>query len=512
MKRVIIFDTTLRDGEQSPGASLNLNDKLAVARALDKLGVDVIEAGFPIASPGDFAAVKEIARTIRRPIIAGLSRAQEKDIRTCYQAIKYARHPRIHTFIATSDIHIKKKLQKTRQEVLKIAVEAVRLARQLCPDVEFSAEDAARSDFEYLAKVVEAVIAAGATTINIPDTVGYAVPQEFSQIISGLIRRVKGIEKVVLSVHCHNDLGLAVANSLAAVASGARQVECTINGVGERAGNASLEEVVMALNVRKNLFGLTTGINTKEIYRTSRLVSTLMGIPVQPNKAIVGENAFAHEAGIHQDGILKDPRTYEIMTPESVGVPESRLVLGKHSGRHAFTRRLQQLGYRLNKKQLEEAFLQFKILADKKKYVYDEDIITLIEQKMRSVPEIYSLVYLHTSSGSGIVPTATIRLKYKNQIIQEAACGDGPVDAAYRAIDKIVGLKVQLQDYSLRALSGGKDAQGEVVVRLDVSGRTFVGQGISTDIIEASVRAYLNALNKVFITRKEKIIPRRISL
>jgi len=512
MKRVIIFDTTLRDGEQSPGASLNLNDKLTVARALEKLGVDVIEAGFPIASPGDFAAVREIAHQVRRPVIAGLARASEKDIRTCYQAIKFARRPRIHTFIATSDIHIKKKLQKTKEEVLKIAVEAVRLAKKLCPDVEFSAEDAGRSDFEYLVKVVEKVIEAGATTVNIPDTVGYTIPAEFAELIAGLKKRVSNIEKVTLSVHCHNDLGLAVANSLAAVAAGARQVECTINGVGERAGNASLEEVVMALNVRRNLFGLSTDIRTKEIYRTSRLVSTLMGIPVQPNKAIVGENAFAHEAGIHQDGILKDPKTYEIMTPDSVGVPESRLVLGKHSGRHAFNRRLEQLGYRLNKKQLEEAFAQFKILADKKKYVYDEDIITLIEQKMRSVPEIYSLNYLQTSSGSGIVPTATIRLKYKNQVIQEAACGDGPVDAAYRAIDKITRMKPQLLDYNLRALSGGKDAQGEVVVRLSVSGRTFVGQGISTDIIEASVRAYLNALNKIFINRQGKAPRSQVSL
>jgi len=512
MKRVIIFDTTLRDGEQSPGASLNLNDKLTVARALEKLGVDVIEAGFPIASPGDFAAVREIAHQVRRPVIAGLARASEKDIRTCYQAIKFARRPRIHTFIATSDIHIKKKLQKTKEEVLKIAVEAVRLAKKLCPDVEFSAEDAGRSDFEYLVKVVEKVIEAGATTVNIPDTVGYTIPAEFAELIAGLKKRVSNIEKVTLSVHCHNDLGLAVANSLAAVAAGARQVECTINGVGERAGNASLEEVVMALNVRRNLFGLSTDIRTKEIYRTSRLVSTLMGIPVQPNKAIVGENAFAHEAGIHQDGILKDPKTYEIMTPDSVGVPESRLVLGKHSGRHAFNRRLEQLGYRLSKKQLEEAFAQFKILADKKKYVYDEDIITLIEQKMRSVPEIYSLNYLQTSSGSGIVPTATIRLKYKNQVIQEAACGDGPVDAAYRAIDKITRMKPQLLDYNLRALSGGKDAQGEVVVRLSVSGRTFVGQGISTDIIEASVRAYLNALNKIFINRQGKAPRSQVSL
>lgn len=501
---IIFFDTTLRDGEQSPGASLNIKEKIEIARQLANLGVDVIEGGFPISSPGDFESVKQIAREVKGPSIAGLSRASEKDIMACWNAVKYSKRPRIHTFIATSDIHIKRKLQKTREEVLDIACKAVRFASKLCDDVEFSAEDAVRSNFDYLCQVIEAVIEAGATTVNIPDTVGYALPAEYGQMIKNIRARVKNIDKVVVSVHCHNDLGLAVANSLSALENGARQVECTVNGIGERAGNAALEEIIMALKTRKNSFALDAKINSREIYKTSRLVSTLTGIAVQPNKAIVGANAFAHEAGIHQDGVLKERRTYEIMKPEDVGVPSSQLVLGKHSGRHALVKRLKDLGYHVNPADLERIFSAFKELADKKKYVFDEDIAALVEEGIRQIPEAYSLDYLNTSSGSGIIPTATLRLakngktqQEKRVVFQEAACGDGPVDAAYKAIDKIVGIKLKLADYNLRALSGGKDAQGEVNVKVDYKGVSYSGRGASTDIIEASAKAYLQAINKI---------------
>ena len=505
---VLFFDTTLRDGEQSPGASLNIKEKIEVARQLARLGVDVIEAGFPISSPGDFESVKLIAQQVKGPGIAGLCRANEKDIMACWNAVKYSKKPRIHTFIATSDIHIKRKLQKTREEVLDIAVRGVRFAAKLCREVEFSAEDAVRSDFDYLCQIVAAVIEAGATTVNIPDTVGYATPEEFGAMIRNLRARVNGIDKIILSVHCHNDLGLSVANSLAALANGARQVECTINGIGERAGNAALEEVVMALRTRKDYFRLTNNINTKGLYKTSRLVSALTGIQVQPNKAIVGANAFAHEAGIHQDGMLKERTTYEIMRPQDVGVPSSQLVLGKHSGRHALAKRLKDLGYQLNPVELEKVYNGFKELADKKKCVFDDDIIALVEEGVSQLPEMYVLEYLNTSSGTGTIPTATVRLaksektpvagqKGKRIILQEAACGDGPVDAAYKAIDKITGMKLKLVDYTLRALSGGKDAQGEVTVKIHCNGVTFSGRGASTDIIGASAKAYLQAINKI---------------
>lgn len=509
--RVIFFDTTLRDGEQSPGASLNIKEKLEVAHQLARLGVDVIEAGFPISSPGDFESVKLVAREIKGPVIAGLCRANEKDIIACWKAVKYSKRPRIHTFIATSDIHIKKKLQKTREQVLEIAINSVRFAKKLCADVEFSAEDAVRSDFEYLCKVVEAVIDAGASTVNIPDTVGYAIPEEFGAMIKNLRLCVRTIDKIVLSVHCHNDLGLAVANSLAAISNGARQVECTVNGIGERAGNAALEELVMSLKTRKDLFNLEYGIKTSEIFKSSRLVSTLTGIPVQPNKSVVGSNAFAHEAGIHQDGMLKERRTYEIMRPQDVGIPSNKLVLGKHSGRHALYKRLKELGYAVGREKLEKIYERFKELADKKKVIFDDDIIVLGEEGANELPKTFSLEYLNTSSGSGIIPTATVRLKKnekqkqhkkKKAIFQEAACGDGPVDAAYKAIDKIVGLKAQLIDYNLRAVSVGKDAQGEVNVKVKHKGITFSGRGISTDIIEASAKAYLQAINKIIATTK----------
>ncbi len=513
-KKVIFFDTTLRDGEQSPGASMNIAEKMEVARQLARLGVDVIEAGFPISSPGDFESVKLVAQNIKGPSVAGLCRASEKDITCCWNAVKFSKKPRIHTFIATSDLHIEKKLQKTREEVLDIAVKAVRFAKKYCDDVQFSAEDASRSDRDYLSSVVEAVIDAGATTVNIPDTVGYAVPEEFGELIRSLRERVPNIGKAVISVHCHNDLGLSVANSLAAIANGAGQVECTVNGIGERAGNAALEEIAMVLRTREQFYKMPLGLKTEEIYKASRLVSSLTGITVQPNKAVVGANAFAHEAGIHQDGVLKERRTYEIMRPQDVGVPSSQLVLGKHSGRHALVKRLKDLGYRLGVSDVERVFNRFKELADKKKCVFDDDIAAIAEEGMGTAPlEAFTLDYLNTSSGTGIIPTATVRIavqgrkaKDKPSVTQEAACGDGPVDAAYRAIDKITRLNARLSDYSLRAVSGGKDAQGEVTVKVESNGIMFTGRGISTDIIEASARAYLQALNKIAVRRKSRSV------
>ncbi len=514
MDRVLIFDTTLRDGEQSPGASLNPQQKLEIAKQLTVLGVDVIEAGFPVSSPGDFKGVNLIAKNIKGVIVAGLSRATKKDIDVCAEALAPSKNKRIHTFIATSDIHIKYKLKKTREQVLEIAETAVKYARKFTDDIEFSAEDAVRSDFDFLCRVVENAIKAGATTINIPDRVGYAIPEEFGELIKNLKEKVPNIHKSVLSIHCHNDLGLAVSNSISAIINGARQVECTINGIGERAGNASLEEIVMILKTRKKFFSELNiempKIDTTQIYKTSRLVSTLTGIPVQPNKAIVGSNAFAHEAGIHQDGILKKRTTYEIMTPQSVGIPSSILVLGKHSGRHAFTKRLSELGFRLKEKQIDNLFQQFKILADKKKYVFDEDIITLVEEKISGKTELFTLNYFHISSGTGTLPTATVRINVKKNkrifTYQEAAYGDGPVDACYKAIDKVIekqlGWKIvpKLVDYSLRSISSGKDAQGEVTVKVNYSGIDFTGRGASTDIIEASIKSYLNALNKIVLS------------
>jgi 2-isopropylmalate synthase len=517
-ERILIFDTTLRDGEQSPGASLNIKEKLEVAEQLEKLGVDIIEAGFPISSPGDFEAVKLISRKIKKLVIAGLSRATRKDIDILWEAIKYAKNPRIHTFIATSDIHLRYKLRKSREEVLKDAVSAVKYARRFTDNVEFSAEDAVRTDPDFLCRVVEETIKAGATTINIPDTVGYALPEEFGGIIKMVMERVPNANKAIISVHCHNDLGLATANSLQAVSSGARQIECTVNGIGERAGNASLEEVVMALRTRKDLLPFYTNIETKEISRTSRLVSKLTGIVVQPNKAIVGANAFAHEAGIHQDGVIKESLTYEIMTPESVGLGGTRLVLGKHSGRHAFRKKLQELGYRLTAEGVEKTFKQFKLLADKKKEIFDEDIEAIVEDQISLIPEVYSLDYINVTTGNRVVPTATVKLRKliapgktaRSKILQEASCGDGPVDAAFRAIDRITNIKCRLIDYSLRAVSMGKDALGEVTVKITPVNKARVqelkgivtGRGTSTDIIEASAKAYINALNRLLARSK----------
>ncbi len=497
-EKIIIFDTTLRDGEQAPGASLNQKEKLEIAAALLNLGVDVIEAGFPVSSPGDFEAVKAVAKSVKGPIICGLARAVKKDIDTAWQAVKFSQRPRIHVFLATSKIHMKYKLKKAEDEILRLAVEGVKYARKLCPDIEFSPEDASRSEREFLFKVIEAVIDAGASTVNIPDTVGYAEPQQFGDLIRSIKENVPNIEKAVISVHCHNDLGLAVANSLSAVRNGARQVECTVNGLGERAGNASLEEIVMALETRKDIFGgLKTGIKKNQIYKTSRLVSKLTGFVIAPNKAIVGMNAFRHESGIHQDGVLKERSTYEIIRPEDVGFYGVGLVLGKHSGRHAFSERLKQLGFHLDEKQLDKAFLRFKQLTDKKKNIFDEDLIAIVEDEISIVNPLWQLAGFEVNSGTEITPRAAVNLKKKAKILTGASTGDGPVDACFKAIDKITGIKVKLEDYRLEAVTSGRDALGEVSLKLRIQGRIVSGRSSSTDIIEASLRAYLDAINKL---------------
>jgi len=498
-RRIKIFDTTLRDGEQTPGVNLNIQEKLEIARQLEKLGVDVIEAGFAIASPGDFKAVSAVAAEMKNVTVASLCRAVQKDIDRAWEAVKHAVSPRIHTFIATSDIHMKYKLKMTEDEVLERAVEAVKYAKKYCDNVQFSAEDAGRSRPEFLYRVIEAVIAAGATCVNIPDTVGYTSPKEFGALINGIIQNVKGIEKVDVAVHCHNDLGMAVANTLAAVENGATQLECTINGLGERAGNASLEEVVMALTTRKDYYNVTHNIDTTQIYRTSKLVSSLTGVAVPPNKAIVGANAFAHESGIHQHGVLNEKSTYEIMTPESIGLSKNRMVLGKLSGRHAFEERLKEMGYNLTPEAINKAFEKFKDLADKKKVVLDEDIQALVEERISEVPEAYSLVSFQINSGNKLISTAMIQLMKDQEMKQEAATGDGPIDAAFNAIERCVGLELKLVDYNLRAVTGGQDALGEVTVKVSDGKKQYLGRGISTDIIEASIKAYLNAINRISV-------------
>ena len=519
---VRIFDTTLRDGEQSPGASLTSAEKLEIARQLSKLGVDIIEAGFPAASPDDLEGVKQIAQEVgnpldpnaRVPIIAGLARANKNDIEKCWEAVRAAQHPRIHTFLATSDIHLKYKLKMSREQVVERVREMVSYAKTFCDDVEFSPEDAGRSDPEYLLEVLEVAIQAGATTLNIPDTVGYTTPQEFGALIKGLIENTPGADKVIWSVHCHDDLGLATANTLAGVSNGARQVEVTMNGIGERAGNTSLEEVVMAMHTRPALFGLQHGIDTTQISRTSRMVSNFTGIPVQPNKAIVGANAFAHEAGIHQDGMLKNNMTYEIMKPETVGVNASRLVLGKHSGRHALKARFVELGYNLSDDELDQAFARFKELADKKKVITDADLEALVSDEIASLNELFSLDGMQVACGTMGMPTATVRLKDpEGKQHTVAAIGTGPVDATYKAIDAIVNCPNTLLEFNIHAVTEGIDALGQVTVRIqgkdiqprmDVQRetertRTFGGYGADTDIIVASAKAYLAALNKLLI-------------
>jgi 2-isopropylmalate synthase len=522
---VKIFDTTLRDGEQSPGATMTSAEKLEVARALAKLGVDVMEAGFPAASPDDLEAVRRIAIEVgnptdgsRAPVICGLARAIKSDIDKAWEAVQGAAHPRIHTFIATSDIHLQYKLKATREEVLKRIAEMVAYARSLCEDVEFSPEDAGRSDPEYLYIALETAIKAGATTLNIPDTVGYTTPDEFGALIAGIIKNTPGIEKCVVSTHCHNDLGMATANTLAGIRAGARQAEVTINGIGERAGNTSLEEVVMSLQTRRLVFGLDTGIDTTQIMRLSKLVSNYTGIVVQPNKAIVGANAFAHEAGIHQDGMLKNQQTYEIMRPESVGVTQSKLVLGKHSGRHAFKVRLSDLGYPLSDADLDKAFERFKNLADKKKVITDADLEALVTDEVYQPREVYTLDGMQVACGTMGMPTATVRLCGPDgQLNIQAAVGTGPVDAAYKAIDAIAKTPNTLLEFSVHAVTQGIDALGEVTVRIQGTNgshtmdaqkeveqpRTFGGHGADTDIIVASVKAYLAALNKLIISQTE---------
>jgi len=498
--RVRIFDTTLRDGEQSPGASLNMTEKLEIARQLELLNVDVIEAGFPITSPDDFEAVRQIADIVKTSSVAGLARCTEKDIVRAAEAVKEAALPRIHVFCATSAIHRQYKLKRAEEEIIKLSVEGVQLAKSFVDDVEFSPEDASRTELPFLTEVVQAAIEAGATTVNIPDTVGYSTPHHFETIIKHLFATVSNINKAVISVHCHNDLGLAVANSLAAVGAGARQVECTINGLGERAGNASLEEVVMAIRTRPDVYKCQTRINTKRLFPVSRLVSTLTGIHVQRNKAIVGENAFAHESGIHQDGVLKHRETYEIMNPEDVGIPASKLVLGKHSGRHALRDRLMQLGHRLDDDQIDRIFEQFKRLADRKKEVFDEDLEALIGQMLDEAENArtWDLATLQTTGGTGVLPTATVQLRnhQSGQVLTDAATGDGPIDAAFTCILRLAGVDGTLREYDLHAITGGRDAQGEVHLELQVGDRTYRGRGRSTDVIEASALAMLNAVNR----------------
>jgi 2-isopropylmalate synthase len=497
MAYITVFDTTLRDGEQSPGFSMNIDEKLQLAHQLASLNVDVIEAGFPVASEGDFKAVNAIAKKIKGPVICGLARMLEADIRSAAKALKPAQKKRIHVFISTSDIHIKHQLKKTPRQVIEMTRKGVRLAKRFTKDVEFSCMDATRSEPKFLYEIIAEAIEAGATTVNIPDTVGYAIPKEFGRLISGIVDNVPNVNEAVLSVHCHNDLGLAVANSLTAIEHGVRQVECTINGIGERAGNSSLEEVVMALKIRRDLFSHKTRIKTREIHKTSKMLTAITGVSVQPNKAIVGENAFAHESGIHQDGVIKRRETYEIMTPQSIGLKKSRIVLGKHSGRNAFGKRMAELGFKLDSARLNAAFESFKRLADRKKEVFEEDLEALVGDEIAKQRQTWELVYFHTATGSRTVPTATVKLKHDSNVIMESATGDGPIDAIYNAIDRITRIKGKLISYGVRAATENKDAVGEVTVHVKFRNRPRVrGRNSSTDTIEASARAYLNALNR----------------
>ena len=503
MSRIIrIFDTTLRDGEQSPGASMNVDEKVTLAKQLARLGVDIVEAGFAISSPGDFEAIRRIGGEVEGPVICSLARAKKEDIDRAWEALKDAPKRRIHTFHSTSDIHLKHQYRITREEALKRSVEMVKHARSYVEDVEFSPMDATRTDVAYLLEVVEAVIEAGAGTVNIPDTVGYAMPEEFGALIRTVKDKVKNIDRAVISVHCHNDLGLAVANAVAAIRNGAGQVECTVNGIGERAGNCSMEELVMALRTRKDFFGADTKIVTEEITRASRLVTKITGIPVQPNKAIVGANAFAHESGIHQDGLLKERTTYEIMRPESVGLVKTHLVLGKHSGRHAFRDRLKQIGYELSDEDLNKAFERFKRVADQKKEVFDEDLEAIISDEVQHIAEVFALRSVRAESGTGITPTATVEMEANGNTVKQTGTGDGPVDAVYRTIAAITGTQSKLDAYLVKGITGGTDALGEVTVKVEEQGKKVAGHGADTDIILASAKAYVNALNKLEYWKK----------
>ena len=503
MSKIIkIFDTTLRDGEQSPGASMNVEEKITLAKQLARLGVDIIEAGFAISSPGDFEAIKRIGAEVEGPVICSLARARKEDIDRAWEALKDAPKRRIHTFHSTSDIHLKHQYRISREEAFRRSVEMVKHARSYVDDVEFSPMDATRTEVSYLHEVVEAVIEAGANTVNIPDTVGYATPEEFGALIRGIRDKVRNIDKAVISVHCHNDLGLAVANVLAAIRNGAEQVECTVNGIGERAGNCSMEEVVMALRTRKDFFGADTRIITEEIMRTSRLVTKITGITVQPNKAIVGANAFAHESGIHQDGLLKERTTYEIMRPETIGLVKTNLVLGKHSGRHAFRDRLTQMGYDLSDDDLNKAFERFKHIADQKKEVFDEDLEAIVSDEMQQIQEVYVLKDLRAESGTGLTPTATVAMEVNGKAVKQTGTGDGPVDAVYRTIAHMTGTKSKLDAYLVKGITGGTDALGEVTVKVEEEGKKVAGHGADTDIIVASAKAYVNALNKLEYWKK----------
>lgn len=509
---VVIFDTTLRDGEQSPGASMNLDEKLRIAQVLEEMGVDIIEAGFPIASEGDFRAVNEISKVVTESVVCGLARATRMDIERAAEAIKPAQRGRIHTFISTSPLHMKHKLQMEPEQVYQAVIDSVTFARQFTDDVEWSCEDGSRTEYDFMCRCVEAAIKAGAGTINIPDTVGYALPDEFGAIIAMLFNRVPNIDKAVISVHCHNDLGLAVANSLAAVKAGARQVECTINGLGERAGNAALEEIVMALRTRQNTMPYTTNLITEHITKASRLVSTITGFVVQPNKAIVGANAFAHESGIHQDGMLKNAQTYEIMTPESVGLSKSNLVLGKHSGRHAFREKLKELGYDLGDNAIQIAFKRFKDLADMKKEIFDGDLIALVDDEVVRTNDRLRLVSMEILCGTvHRPPKASLDLDVDGVVHSCSATGDGPVDAAFNCVKELFPHSARLQLYQVHAVTHGTDAQAEVTVRLGEDGKTVNGQGADTDTMVASVKAYLNALNKLLVKR-EKTEPVAVSV
>jgi 2-isopropylmalate synthase len=496
MDKVFIFDTTLRDGEQSPGASMSLEQKYELAVQLGRLGVDVIEAGFPVSSPHQFDSCRYIAERLEGPTIAVLARALEKDLDSAAEAVKKAGKPRIHTFIATSPLHMKHKLNKDPDTVVEMAVKAVTYARQKVPEVEFSPEDATRSELPFLCRILSKVIDAGATILNIPDTVGYAVPEEFGRFIRAIKEGVPNIDKAVISVHCHNDLGLAVANTLAGIQNGARQVEVTLNGIGERAGNASLEELVMALYVRRDLIPVATDVKTNQLFNSCKLLSSIIGFPIPRNKPIVGENAFAHESGIHQDGVLKKRETYEIMTPESVGREVSKIVLGRHSGLHGFKTRLGELGFKLTDAELKSAYDRFLEIADRKKEVFDDDLFVIVSEQMDSGQEAYLLDYFSIQSGNKAVPTAAVRLKTGEELVEEAATGDGPVDAIFKAVDRVTGLKTALKEFAVQAVTPEKTAMGEVTVTVEIEGQTYSGRGASTDILEASAKAYINALNR----------------
>ncbi len=504
MEKVIkIFDTTLRDGEQSPGCSMNIKEKIEMAQQLERMNVDIIEAGFAAASPGDLLSIQEISKNIKNCTVASLARSNKDDIDKAWDSLKYAVRPRIHVFLATSPIHMEYKLKMNPAEVLKTAEEMVAYAKSKCIDVEFSCEDATRSDIDFISKVIDKAIKAGAATINIPDTVGYATPDEYYSFITSVIEKCPALKTVDISTHCHNDLGLGVANTLAAIKAGATQVECTINGIGERAGNAALEEIVMALKTRKDVLKADTRIDTKQIMRSSNLLTRITGTKVQPNKAIVGANAFSHESGIHQHGVLNNKETYEILTPQSIGLETNKLVLGKHSGRHAFNEKLKQLGYNLSKEELDEAFAKFKELADKKKNVYEKDIEALVSRQRIQIPKTYELNNYVINTGNIITPTAIVSVKKEGKIFEEVATGDGPIYASFKAIEKIVSKELQLDDFSLNSITEGEDALGDAVVRLRDNGRSFTGRGLSTDVIEASITAYINAINKmIYINQK----------